>query len=302
MNRADKFMPQYWGDYHRDTRHLATIEHGAYLLLIGHYWTSASPLPKDEDRLRQITGLSRKEWQKHGSTLMAFFIDTPCGWRHKRIDRELEEARKRYEKRAAAGQKGNSTRWSDRNATSETTPPASQSDRNATNKNIAMRSQCGSQPQPQPQRDLPPLSQTPTRRPVESEVVGAMIRVLDEAVETHFQDPIRPRHPTDRAIAEGWIERGITPEQAAAVIEPIVGRMAANKEQAPATLKFFLNPMQRAIAAGIVGGGSPAPPDAAQSAAAKAYSAAVAKWANDGREGPGPKPEDYGWTPRKDAA
>ena len=86
------------------------------------------------------------------------------------------------------------------------------------------------------------------------------------------------------------------------MIEPIVGRMAANKEQAPATLKFFLNPMQRAIAAGIVGGGSPAPPDAAQSAAAKAYSAAVAKWANDGREGPGPKPEDYGWTPRKDAA
>ena len=102
MNRADKFMPQYWGDYHRDTRHLATIEHGAYLLLIGHYWTSASPLPKDEDRLRQITGLSRKEWQKHGGTLLAFFIDTPGGWRHKRIDRELEEARKRYEKRAAA--------------------------------------------------------------------------------------------------------------------------------------------------------------------------------------------------------
>ncbi len=32
--KVDIWMPIFWGDYHRDTGHLETVEHGAYMLLI----------------------------------------------------------------------------------------------------------------------------------------------------------------------------------------------------------------------------------------------------------------------------
>jgi len=96
------WMPLYVGDYLGDTGHLTTAQHGAYLLLMMHYWRKGE-LPDDDRQLSKITKLPLKTWCEYRATLQDFFHS---GWRHKRIDAELERMLRVSEKRAIAGQKG----------------------------------------------------------------------------------------------------------------------------------------------------------------------------------------------------
>lgn len=86
---VNTWMPIYWGDYLRDTAHLSAAEHGAYLLLIGHYWTSGIAIPDDDDKLRRIARMERPEWKKARATLAAFFKVQDGYWYHGRIELEL---------------------------------------------------------------------------------------------------------------------------------------------------------------------------------------------------------------------
>jgi uncharacterized protein YdaU (DUF1376 family) len=96
------WMPLYVGDYLRDTRDLSTLQHGAYLLLMMHYWRKGE-LPDDDRQLSKITKLPLKTWCEYRPTLQDFFHS---GWKHKRIDAELARMLRVSEKRAIAGQKG----------------------------------------------------------------------------------------------------------------------------------------------------------------------------------------------------
>ena len=96
------WMPLYVGDYLGDTGHLTTAQHGAYLLLMMHYWRKGE-LPYDDRQLSKITKLPLKTWCEYRPTLQDFFHS---GWKHKRIDAELERMMRVSEKRAIAGQKG----------------------------------------------------------------------------------------------------------------------------------------------------------------------------------------------------
>jgi uncharacterized protein YdaU (DUF1376 family) len=100
MSRA--WMPLYVGDYLADTQHLTTIQHGAYLLLIMAYWQRGG-LPNDEEAIAGICRLNRSQWESNRSAIAKLFLS---GWKHKRIDRELEKAKVLSEKRAMAGRKG----------------------------------------------------------------------------------------------------------------------------------------------------------------------------------------------------
>jgi uncharacterized protein YdaU (DUF1376 family) len=100
MNRP--WMPLYVGDYLGDTGHLTTTQHGAYLLLMMHYWRKGE-LPDDDRQLSKITKLPLKIWCDCRPTLQDFFHE---GWKHKRIDAELAKMVRVSEKRAIAGQKG----------------------------------------------------------------------------------------------------------------------------------------------------------------------------------------------------
>ena len=100
MNRP--WMPLYVGDYLGDTGHLTTTQHGAYLLLMMHYWRKGE-LPDDDRQLSKIAKLPLKTWCDYRATLQDFFYD---GWKHKRIDAELAKMTGVSAKRAIAGQKG----------------------------------------------------------------------------------------------------------------------------------------------------------------------------------------------------
>lgn len=111
-SRPDTWMPMYWGDYLKDTGHLSTIEHGAYLLLIGHYWSSGSPLPDDDGKLRRIAKIeSAAKWKKLRPAIETFFKVGSGVWRHGRIDRELEAASKRSSDAKARAGKAAKARW-----------------------------------------------------------------------------------------------------------------------------------------------------------------------------------------------
>lgn len=92
---APAWMPFYIADYLADTGHLSTVEHGAYLLLIMHYWQNGG-LPADDLKLSRITRLPLKEWLSIRDTIADLFGDD---WHHKRIDKELANARRNYERR-----------------------------------------------------------------------------------------------------------------------------------------------------------------------------------------------------------
>ena len=100
MGRA--WMPLYVGDYLRDTRDLNTLQHGAYLLLIMHYWQHDA-LPTDDARLAAITGLPVAQWRRIREPVQAKFSE---GWKHKRIEAELAKTDRALMQRRRAGRSG----------------------------------------------------------------------------------------------------------------------------------------------------------------------------------------------------
>ena len=111
-SRPDTWMPMYWGDYLKDTGHLSTLEHGAYLLLLGHYWSSGTPLPDDDAKLRRIAKIeSAAKWKKLRPVIETFFKVGAGVWRHGRVDRELDAASKRSSDAKARAGKAAQARW-----------------------------------------------------------------------------------------------------------------------------------------------------------------------------------------------
>lgn len=112
---APAWMSFYPADYLADTGHLSTVEHGAYLLLIMHYWQNEG-LPDDDRKLARIARMSMDEWDGVRDTIAEFFDD---GWRHGRIDHEITTAQQTISKRSAAGKAGAKARYSKRMANAD---------------------------------------------------------------------------------------------------------------------------------------------------------------------------------------
>jgi uncharacterized protein YdaU (DUF1376 family) len=105
-------MPIYWGDYAKDTGHLGAVHHGAYLMLIKHYWVTAKPLPADDKQLWRIACMnSLAAWLKIKAVILAFFDEREGLLHHARIEDELAKAEGNAERRTEMARRAAEARW-----------------------------------------------------------------------------------------------------------------------------------------------------------------------------------------------
>jgi uncharacterized protein YdaU (DUF1376 family) len=104
---------RYHGDYMKDTSHLSLAEHGAYTVLLDHYYGTEKPLPDDHAALcricRAFEDYERKAVQ---SVIDQFFPANRYGTRrNKRADIEIAKTTAISKKRSVAGVKGAANKW-----------------------------------------------------------------------------------------------------------------------------------------------------------------------------------------------
>jgi uncharacterized protein YdaU (DUF1376 family) len=109
--KVDIWMPLAIGDYLADTSHLDTTQHGAYLLMLMHYWRKG-PLPNDMKQLASISKLPPDAWSINQAVLMQFFGVGDDGMLHqKRCDLERERWMQKRTNAQGKALRAAETRW-----------------------------------------------------------------------------------------------------------------------------------------------------------------------------------------------
>lgn len=96
------FMPWYIGDYLRDTGHLTTEQHGAYLLLLAHCWQHER-IPASAGERAAIAKLTPGRWKAIGGPVERFF---EADGSQKRVTAEIERTERKIAQRIIAGKSG----------------------------------------------------------------------------------------------------------------------------------------------------------------------------------------------------
>jgi uncharacterized protein YdaU (DUF1376 family) len=117
---SNPWTPFYWRDYIGDTGHLSLMEHGAYLLLMAHYYMTGEPLPANAEQLHRICrAFADAERHACQSVLDQFFVLEGDVYRNARADEEIEKARKISEVRANAARSRHSANHANAYANAE---------------------------------------------------------------------------------------------------------------------------------------------------------------------------------------
>lgn len=106
------FYKHFLGDYARDTAHLSMLEHGAYRLMLDHYYATGKSLPNDNAALYRICGaVAKAEREAVARVADAFFPVNGDGTRHnRRADKEIADANAYAEAQSERANK----RWGNR--------------------------------------------------------------------------------------------------------------------------------------------------------------------------------------------
>lgn len=87
------YYRRYIGDYGRKTSLLSLIEHGAYCVLLDHYYAEESPLPAEREDIYRLARAVKPEERKAVDKVLArYFVQKPTGFHNERADDELARA------------------------------------------------------------------------------------------------------------------------------------------------------------------------------------------------------------------
>lgn len=86
------FFKLYIGDYQRDTAHLSVTEHGAYLLMLQHYYATEKPLPIGKALHRMLRAQDKAERDAIDTVAKQFWRETDQGLVNDRADAEIAKA------------------------------------------------------------------------------------------------------------------------------------------------------------------------------------------------------------------
>jgi len=90
--RAVNFFKLYIGDYQRDTAHLSVTEHGAYLLMLQHYYATEKPLPTGKALHRMLRAQDKAEREAIDAVVAEFWHESKDGLVNHRADAEITKA------------------------------------------------------------------------------------------------------------------------------------------------------------------------------------------------------------------
>ena len=109
---SDQYYRMFPGDYLRDTGDLTLLEHGAYMIMLHHYYTAES-LPAEKERLYRICrAFSKFEQQAIDTISGRYFRENGNGSLvNKRAEQELAERKAYKEKQSAKGKLSAQKRW-----------------------------------------------------------------------------------------------------------------------------------------------------------------------------------------------
>ncbi len=85
------FFKLYIGDYQRDTGSLSLAEHGAYLLMLQHYYATERPLPTGRDLFRLLRASNKAEKDAILKISSMFWTETHEGLVNERAWSEIEK-------------------------------------------------------------------------------------------------------------------------------------------------------------------------------------------------------------------
>lgn len=86
------FFKLYIGDYQRDTAHLSITEHGAYLLMLQHYYATEKPLPVGKALHRMLRAQDKAERDAIDAVASEFWRESERGLVNDRADVEITKA------------------------------------------------------------------------------------------------------------------------------------------------------------------------------------------------------------------